>query len=182
MIEQDFPDLIYAIIKQPIWVPVPHISGGIYDRCMNNFKSHRQDPILTGNEEYQWARIPASAYIRNVVLARPGKTVRLKTTQETDKQTIIHNFRWTNVVIINLLLYRSITHKNIQGFTFGDRTNILKPLKMLDHQWTKEIWGSNVWKCDVCGIKGTSHHSNESAIIPDKFLTCDEAIIEGIIT
>jgi hypothetical protein len=187
MIEQTHPDLIFAIIKNPVWTPIPYVVDGIYDRCVANFQEHKKDEVLIDNDKYDWVRIPAASYIRTIYIAKPGKIVEQKYKYYRRSKTDVKcSLVWTNVVRMDLFFYRSMTYKNIQGFTFGDRHNILKPLKILDHHWarteTAAAWDCNTWTCAVCGLAGKSHDSNMSALIPEELLTCDEKLVENILT
>ena len=76
-----------------------------------------------------------------------------------------------------------------QAITFGDSKNILKPIKRLKHDWqkVKDIVFTNqtlgkLYECKKCGIKGVSEYQKGySIIVPDKFMPCEEVIIEDIL-
>jgi hypothetical protein len=193
-IDQINLELIFALIQCPKWHPVNYVVGGIYDRCVENFKSHKDDDVLTDHEKYDWVCVPTSSKIHTIWLAKPGKKVERKYKLINTKTGYHEREVWTNVVRLDLFLYRSITHKNVQGFTFGDRSKILKPLKILEHSWVvkkTESWKDfssfgltskeTCWVCSNCGLHGVSKSSTASVVFPDKLITCDEATVADII-
>jgi len=193
-IDQVNTELVYGMIQCPKWYPINYTVGGFYDRCLENFRKHAREETLTDNDKYDWVRIPTTSNIHTIWLAKPGKEVKKKPKMVQGRYGFIEKELWTNVVRMDLFLYRSMAEPGVQGFTFGDRQHILKPLKILHHKWirrTTEAWndfhafqktGSEVgWICDKCGLTGHSHMSNKAALIPDRLLTCDEVCVADII-
>ncbi len=181
-VDQLNEELVYGLIQCPKWYPINYVEGGFFDRCLKNFKEHAKESNLTDNDYYDWVRIPTPSNIHTIWLARPGKTVerKLKTiyTQDGYPKRLE---TWVNVVRLDLFFYKSMAQPGVQGFTFGDRTHVLKPLKVLNHKWTKPGDWHDTWKCSKCGLTGRSHEKAEAALIPDKLLTCDEVCVADIL-
>ena len=192
-IKEEHDDLIYQIVKCPNWTPIAS-SSGIYERVLENFKTHKSDENLIDHEEYQWVRVPSSSNIYSVFLVRPGKIPERASSNKMIGGRREYVSYWTNVVRLDLFFYYSATHENVQAFTFGDRQRIIKPLKILNHKWelppsginewngaVPMITGQTHWKCSKCGMTATSKLNNGKAILPDQMLTCDEAVVQDIL-
>lgn len=172
-------ELIYSIVRQIAFVPVKYIEGGIYDRLMENF-THNSKMELDPDGEYDWINIPLPNKLL-IFLALPGeepKYVRLNQNERWAKP----KYGYTNIKLINLYYYRSAINKNIQGVTFGDLNNIIKPIKILEHKWEQmSVYSDNQWKCKKCGMVGYSNPKDPSILLPSEYITCDEKIIRNII-
>jgi hypothetical protein len=190
-------DLILTLMQCPTWYPVNYIEGGIYDRCFQNMKDHAKDTELTDNHIYEWYHIPEPKKSRTVFLQRPGKIPGRKKKFYVNKHgRIKESFIWTNIVKLNMYFYRSGSDQQIIAYTFGDKfgDRIIKPLKIIKHNWTTKSdlkWVATIvnddpgypiiWKCETCGLKGSSAAGSLQAIEPVEPLTCDEAMIKDII-
>lgn len=192
-IDQVGNDLIYTMVKCPSWYPINYTEGGIYDRCFENIKSNVGKTDCHDNDKYDWIQIPTTRSIHTIFLAKPGKEVKKVEYEAKTKYGTVTKWYWTNIIKMNLFLYKSMAQKPMQGFTFGDRKNLLKPLKILDHKWIRKNAGEwedlevssrtngIKWFCKNCGMTARSQINNPAALFPEKLLTCDEYSIADII-
>lgn len=190
--------LILTLMQCPTWYPVNYVEGGIYDRCLQNLKNHAKDTDLTDNDIYEWYNIPELNYKRKAIfLQRPGKTPKRKKKLYINKHgRIKESYIWTNIVKLNMYFYRSGSDQQVIAYTFGDKfgDRIIKPLKIIKHKWSTKCnleWVAKMatddpsmpvdWKCEICGLRGSSTAASWQAIEPDEPLTCDEMMIKDII-
>jgi hypothetical protein len=175
-------DLIYDLVQVPEWQPIPYITGGLYDRCISNFLENGNKPALPDDDEnYEWYKIPHPSNIVSIRLQKPGKKV--EETYEYNSYGKEYR-KITGVVRLDIYLYASATHEFLQAFSFGDRNNIIKPFKILNHKWgiINKINKYNYWKCEECGLEGKSKISEfKPPIIPNQMLTCEEIKIKDIL-
>lgn len=186
--QNESDDLIYDLSKIPSWLRIPYVSGGLYDRVINNIRSHSNQPLLLDQEEYQWFRRPSDTYnVRSkinakVELIKPG-------IKESELIFRYGNKLKNKVTTLTLAFYNSATDISINGVTWVAESKALKPLKILKHRWEKTgyVRDTALHKCEVCGMEGfgrfyTSNYQRvKSAIMPKYLLTCDQAIIMDII-
>lgn len=192
---EDHDDLIYTIVMCPTYEPIKYKPGGAYDRVLKNMQAHSDDELLEDNDKYQWVRVPSPSNLHSVCLVRPDKVPQRRRKEYiADGKQKEWNY-WTNVVRLDLFFYYSAAYENIQAFTFGDRQRIIKPLKILKHQWeikhpkynafghrSISLFGHQTeWTCKKCGLSAASRIGNAKAIFPSRMLTCDEAMVRDII-
>lgn len=93
-----------------------------------------------------------------------------------------------NIVKIKRYIYRSAVYPEIIAYTFGDcyGNKMLKPFKILDHEWERYFGGKYSydkasWKCKKCFMTGTSLIFDKKSILPTDLLSCDEVMIKDLI-
>ena len=177
-------ELIYTLFHAPAWDPVPYEPDGLYDRCLRNIRENKTIESLSSHDEYQWVRI-ASGQMQHVLLAKPNKVVERK--EYINKRGRLSPY-CTNVIKLEVFFYKSATIKGSFAITYGDKDNVIKPLKILSHNWqSKTNWQdimsirSNDLVCSICKLEGQSLVESPFAILPVDMLTCDEVMIKDII-
>lgn len=185
--DQNIPDLIYNLSLMPSWMYLPYEKDGLYDRVMQNNLENKDLPLVLENDEYQWFRQPLPSGINNTVrvtLIRPG----------IDDSLGIYSLSSKETLTLELAYWKSTTYKNIQAVSWVNSEVNIKPFKILKHEWEINHISLNRIKenivnyiCKKCNMKAgrTTYSSNSlrvpSAILPNKLLTCEQAIIEDII-
>ena len=177
-VDQINNDLVFSLVQCPDFFPVKYQEGGLYDRCLFNFREHRKDLELIDNDIYQWVRLPITNQ-KYVFLVKPGKEVMEKTWYEDPHLGARYRTRLINIVRLHLLYYKSAVDDNIQAFSFGDSKHMIKPLKVLKHKWKRESFGK--FRCKHCDIRGIRIFGTNDLISPIELLTCEENTIKDII-
>jgi len=176
-ISQDNPDLIYNLSNMPSWLYVEYISGGLYDRVIANDEEYKNEPVLFEQDEFQWVRQTLSSSNINIVT----KVNLLKKESYNDKGYF--TVKDDSLFYLELIFWKSSVYKNIQAVSWHNSNLIIKPIKILKHEWEAVVAGSakSSYKCKVCDMVGYKVTNTRSAILPEKLLTCDQKIIENIL-
>lgn len=185
-----YGNIISHLLNCPTWSPVPYRKFGLYDHVAHNFKKMKSIEGLPNQEQYQWIRINEEVKNR-VYLTQPNKKAKIANyTEGHDADYRSHKYysKYENVARLDLFWYHSLTEK-VQAISFGDSKNVLKPFKILNHEWklhgvksTTRGFPVNTYYCKNCEIMGISKVSMGITIIqPQKFLSCEECQIEDIL-
>lgn len=183
--------VISQLLRCPQHEVIPYVKNGLYDCVAHIFKQTRFDNIDLNNSN--WVRLKDNV-LHNVLLAKPtGKPtanfININNMSSCGFLSVNYKsyFQIDNVARLSLMVYHSKTY-NYQAITFGDSKNILKPLKIIDHDW-KRISGcyihgavGSIFECSKCGIKGASKaEKGLQIIVPQQFVSCDEYTIMDIL-
>jgi hypothetical protein len=178
--EKDY-NLIWTLNSVKIsWSVIPYVSDGIYDKVLNNIKENKNTKLG------DWYRVNHFKSDKVVLLQKPGK--RVYTTCKPVINIKLNNSDIVNsyhgVVKLSLYFYLNATDKNLQGFTFGDSNNVIKPFLVFDHKWRMKEFDKNykIYVCEDCEMIGRHKYKNdENIIIPEEFYTCEEYKVKNIL-
>lgn len=186
----DSEDLFYGLGIALQGHVVPYKEGGLYDKVVDNMKRYKDVDAFENQEEYEWYKI--HMYSHNLLLEKPGKKAVFAEKKSFDKYgfPMIYS-RIVNVSQLRLSYYQSAINKNWLAITYSDSRNMLKPLKVMKHNWRRvgstenkdgEFVVSNyaygIRICSKCGIKGRVAND---VVYPESNLNCEEYGIKDIL-
>lgn len=196
----DYEDIMNGLysVKQLPYNLVPYRTEGLYDKIAKSMKEHRNELEMPDQDRYDWFQINFSWKLAfQVCLMKPGfDRVSIKVFSK-DGETF---YKHVNYVKLNMKWYYS-TKEKCNAVTFADSTNIIKPMKILAHDWedygnvdmpegyeylmnVKPIYHSRYDSpernkiCKKCGLLGSSYYGRDMAGNPSlKYVIMPEKLL-----